>query len=59
MRPNLRLTGNTQPVPFDHLHQLTSALHKWLGTNEEHNRLSLYSFSWLDGAKPYDRKGAK
>ncbi len=53
MRLNLRLTGNTEPVPFDHLHRLTGALHKWLGEeNPEHDRLSLYSFSWLGGAKP-------
>lgn len=54
MRLNLRLTGNTEPVPFDHLHQLTGALHKWLGPNELHDQLSLYSFGWLDGAKPAD-----
>lgn len=53
MRLNLRLTGNTAPVPFDHLHQLTGALHKWLGPdNPEHRGLSLYSFGWLEGAKP-------
>lgn len=53
MRLNLRLTGNTAPVPFDHLHQLTGALHKWLGeANPEHEAPSLYSFSWLGGGKP-------
>jgi CRISPR-associated endoribonuclease Cas6 len=53
MRLNLRLTGNTHPVPFDHLHRLTGALHKWLGdANPEHDKPSLYSFSWLGGAKP-------
>ena len=52
MRLHLRLTGNTQPVPFDHLHQLTGALHKWLGENTLHDGLSLYSFSWLKGAVP-------
>jgi CRISPR-associated endoribonuclease Cas6 len=52
MRLNLRLTGNTAPVPFDHLHHLTGALHKWLAKdNPEHEGLSLYSFSWLGGSK--------
>lgn len=53
MRFNLRLTSNAAPVPFDHLHRLTGALHKWLGdANPEHDRPSLYSFSWLRGGKP-------
>ena len=52
MRLNLRLTGNTEPVPFNHLHQLTGTLHKWLGWNELHDEISLYSFGWLRGAQP-------
>ena len=52
MRLNLRLSPNTEPVPFDHLHRLTGALHKWLGENEVHDGLSLYSFGWLSGGKP-------
>jgi CRISPR-associated endoribonuclease Cas6 len=51
MRLNLRLTGNTEPVPFNHLHHLTGALHKWLGDNQVHDGLSLYSFGWLGGAE--------
>ena len=51
MRLSLRLSPNTAPVPFDHLHRLTGALHKWLGDNEAHDGLSLYSFGWLGGAK--------
>ena len=47
MRLQLRLSPNTHPVPFNHLHQLTGALHKWLGENEVHDELSLYSFGWL------------
>ena len=31
MRLNLRLTANTEPVPYNHLHRLTGALHKWIG----------------------------
>lgn len=51
MRLNLRLTANTEPVPYNHLHRLTGALHKWLGWNDAHDGLSLYSFGWLKGGR--------
>lgn len=51
MRLQLHLSPNTEPVPFNHLHQLTGALHKWLGPNNIHDGMSLYSFGWLKGAK--------
>lgn len=52
MRLQLQLTPTTQPVPFDHLHQLTGTLHKWLGpNNDQHDGLSLYSFGWLRGGE--------
>lgn len=51
MRLNLKLSPNAVPVPFDHLHQLTGVLHKWLGENELHDGLSLYSFGWLRNAR--------
>lgn len=47
MRLHLRLSPNERPVPFDYQHYLTSAFHKWLGANDLHDRLSLYSLSWL------------
>lgn len=47
MRIQLHFSPNYQPVPFNHLHYLTGALHKWLGPNENHDDLSLYSFGWL------------
>ncbi len=49
MRLHLTLTPNTEPVPFNYQHQLTGALHKWLGENDLHDKISLYSFSWLRG----------
>ncbi len=55
MRLQLHLTPNTRPVPFDHLHQLTGAIHKWLGPNNLHDGLSLYSFGWLRGGRPIGR----
>lgn len=57
MRIQLKLSPNTQPVPFNHLHELTQRLHRWLGPdNELHDGLSLYSFGWLKGGAA--RKGA-
>lgn len=48
MRLYLKLTKNTQPIPFSYQHLLTGAIHKWIGKdNEEHGQQSLYSFSWL------------
>ena len=57
MRIQLKLSPNTQPVPFNHLHQLTQRLHRWLGPeNTLHEGLSLYSFGWLKGGAV--KKGA-
>lgn len=47
MRLHLFLSPNERPVPFDYQHYLTGAFHKWLGANDLHNALSLYSLSWL------------
>lgn len=51
MRLQVQLTPTIQSVPYDHLHQLTGALHKWLGQNDIHDGLSLYSFGWLRGGE--------
>jgi len=48
MRIYLRLTKNTELIPFNYQPFLTGALHKWMGKdNIEHGEVSLYSFSWL------------
>lgn len=47
MRLHFYLSPNERPVPFDYQHYLTGAFHKWLGANDLHDRLSLYSLSWL------------
>lgn len=53
----LKLSPNIQPVPFNHLHELTKQLHRWLGPeNNYHDGLSLYSFGWLRGGTT--QKGA-
>ena len=47
MRIYLHLTPNREPVPFNYQHRLVGAFHKWLGENELHDDISLYSLSWL------------
>ena len=51
MRIYLKTSSNKVPVPFEHLPLLVGVFHKWLGENEEHGDLSLYSLSWLKGGK--------
>ncbi len=51
MRICLKTTSNKELVPFDYLPLLVGTFHKWLGENGMHNDLSLYSLSWLKGAK--------
>ena len=51
MRLHLRLSPNTAPVPFDHSDTLRSRLHSWIGENDAHDGLSLYSFGWLSGGR--------
>lgn len=47
MRVYLKLSKNTAPVPFNYQQKLVGAFHRWLGENELHNDVSLYSLSWL------------
>ena len=51
MRLHIKTSSNKELVPFDHLPFLVGAFHKWLGANEVHGDLSLYSLSWLKGGK--------
>lgn len=51
MRLRLHLSPNALPVPFSHLHKLTGTLHRWLGQNDLHDAMSLYSFGWMQGGQ--------
>lgn len=51
MRITLKTKPNTEPVPFEYQQKLVGTIHKWIGNNEFHDSISLYSFSWLQGAK--------
>lgn len=58
MRVYFKLTPNNQFVPFDYQRNLVGAFHKWLGENELHDEVSLYSLSWLEGGNMRrDKKG--
>lgn len=54
MRIHIKTTRNQQTVPYAHQHLLTGVLHKWIGPNNIHDKISLYSFSRLQGAKTVD-----
>lgn len=52
MRVHLKINSANQTIPFDHQPLLVGTFHKWIGTNNEHGEVSLYSFSRLEGGKP-------
>ena len=49
MRLHLRIHASNVKIPFEHQHLLVGTVNKWLGTNEEHGKVSLFSFSRLKG----------
>ncbi|MCB9016772.1 MAG: CRISPR-associated endoribonuclease Cas6 [Lentimicrobiaceae bacterium] len=51
MRLHIKIKTEKSTIPFDHQALLTGCIHKWLGWNNEHGEISLYSFSRLEGAK--------
>ncbi len=51
MRIILQLSPNKELVPFNYQQTLVGAFHKWIGPNELHDDISLYSLSWLHGGK--------
>lgn len=64
MRIHMQTTANNETIPFDYQHKLIGLLHKWLGNNDLHDKISLYSFSWLQKSIQVDngytfKNGAK
>jgi CRISPR-associated endoribonuclease Cas6 len=51
MRIHLKIRTADSVISFDHQPQLTGVIHKWLGWNDEHGEISLYSFSQLEGGR--------
>jgi CRISPR-associated endoribonuclease Cas6 len=57
MRIHLKLTPNTETVPFNYQGHLVQRFHEWLGENDVHDDLSLYSLSWLWGENSKAKNG--
>lgn len=56
MRIYLKTTKSTEKVLYDNYQNLlTGVLHKWIGKNNEHGNISLYSFSRLEGGNHIGR----
>ena len=51
MRIILKTSPTAELVPFDYQKSLVGVFHKWLGENQIHDEISLYSLSWLHGGK--------
>jgi CRISPR-associated endoribonuclease Cas6 len=51
MRLHFMLSQNTKTLPYNYQNYLISAFHKWMGWNNIHDSISLYSLSWLSGGK--------
>lgn len=51
MRVHIQFTKPTEIIPYNHQEVLTGAFHKWIGKNNIHDNISLYSFSRLNGAR--------
>jgi len=51
MRLILKISPNKNLVPFNYQKYLVGRFHKWLGENKEHDDVSLYSLSWLQGGE--------
>ncbi len=51
MRVHIQFSKSKEIIPFNHQEVLTGAFHKWIGKNNIHDNLSLYSFSRLNGAR--------
>lgn len=52
MRIYLKLSKNNKVVPYNYQELLTSVIHKWIGSNNEHHgQPGQFSFSWIQNTK--------
>lgn len=52
MRIYLKLSKNNKVVPYNYQELLTSVIHKWIGSdNEHHGQPGQFSFSWIQNTK--------
>lgn len=49
MKFRIHLSANREAIPYDYPHTLCGIFHHWLGPNDLHSMLSLYSLGWLQG----------
>lgn len=49
MKFRIHFTANDSGVPFNYSHRLCGIFHQWLGPNDLHDMMSLYSLGWLSG----------
>ena len=47
MRFTIRLTANTETIPYNYYYKLAGIFHAWLGPNELHDLMSLYNVGSL------------
>lgn len=56
MRIHIKTTPSKNKIDFNYQYLLTGVLHKWMGNNELHDKMSLYSFSGLTQSEVNDKK---
>lgn len=49
MKIRVQFSGNTETLPFNYSYRLCGLFHHWLGVNDLHGKISLYSLGWLKG----------
>ena len=54
MRIHLKIDSGNSTIPFNHQHLLVGTIHKWLGWNELHGNVALFSFSRLEKGEKTD-----
>lgn len=47
MRLHLEIKTENKTIPFNHQHLLVGTIHKWIGENNQHGDISMFSFSRL------------
>ncbi|NDW13604.1 CRISPR-associated endoribonuclease Cas6 [Bacteroides sp. 214] len=57
MRIHIKTTPSIGIVPYDYQQRLIGVLHKWLGENNLHDLISLYSYSWLMNGEGKGKEG--
>lgn len=55
MRVVLSVNVPGKVIPFDHQNLLAGTVYKWLGHNGDHGKVSLYSFSRLQGGRDTEK----